>query len=436
MPTATLIAPTATLSAPTEGVAPIGVRSSTPELFVPTQNATPTFVTAAPGEVAPIGERTVTPVVGDANPIPATPTPLPPVDQPTFLPTPFPQPILSSPPDPVLRTYALNTGGVPFTFTLPDASTFAQHPLDPNIFVRVDPYGVPFLYDYRAGTQTGAAFDPYTFAPGSAETNPGRITQVAWSRDGMYIAYLIDQWSDGQNTHEENDGVWIADGGFLVSGQVFRDCHPDMLRACNVERSAGPYVYRSLEMSWGANTNHLLLIRVYIYDDAQRPAFTLVQSGQNPNVQPPIYSYEYASWSWDGTRILVSGRGGVDGQPAIRWFDPITRTEGQMLFNGAAAGVYISYAVQRPDGRIVALGSTDGGAMRLYDVGGAPFSDPIGTSAPIRVEWSPDRSAVLVVTNDGTSDRLYVASALSGSVQEITGNLNGSGVVEWINTTP
>ncbi len=412
---------------------PIGQRTATPELPAPvlpaTQDVTPTFVTAAPGVNVTI-PPSVEPVSGEGNPIATSPTALPAV--PTFAPTPLPNPvglIISNPPDPSVRTFALSTGGVPFTFALGDSSTFAQNPVDPNVFVRVDPSGnLHLISDYQAGTEINPGFAPFNASESDAALNKARTVRVVWSRDGSQVAYLVDQWSDGNNREPTYDGVWVADRYFNASDQVFRDC--PMLDGCIVNRT-GASVYHTIDMAWGLN--NALMIRVVLSDE-NRNGFALLPTTFNEQVQPPIYRYDYAAWSWDGTRILVSGLG-ADGGVAIRWFDPNTGQVGEPLLNGSAIGLYVSYAVQRPNGQIVALAST-GGAVHLIDVSGAALSGDIGSVPPERVAWSPDRSAVLVVTNENGFRRYFLAYVTNSAVTEITDRVGAGLAVEWINQTP
>ena len=425
---------------PTQGVAPVGVREVTPEppTVGPTQppatiDATPTFITAEPGvEVANL--PTLTPITGEATPFAATPTALPnPIN---VAPTPLPQPgalVISSLADPAqaIRNFALSTSGTAFNFGLAEASTFAQNPVDPNVFVRVDPSGnIHLISDYAAGTESNANFAPFTFSEADPAANKARTTRVVWSRDGNFVAYLVDQWSDGNNREEINDGVWIADRYFTYSNQVFRDCHPNLLQGCIVNLQAGPYVYHTIDMAWG--NENLLMVRLFLHDE-NRNGFAILAPGQNAQVQPTIYRYDYAAWSWDGTRVLVSGYG-PDGTVAIRWFDPTSGFLGEPQSNLTALGLYVSYAVQRPDGQIVALAAT-GGAVHLVDVIGNPLSGDIGTVAPERVEWSPDRSAVLIVTRENEVRRYYLAG-VNGAISEITDRVNGGQAVEWINQPP
>jgi hypothetical protein len=107
-----------------------------------------------------------------------------------------------------------------------------------------------------------------------------------------------------------------------------------------------------------------------------------------------------------------------------------------VILDGAGRGLWLQDAVERPDGQIVALGSVDGAAsaMSLFDANGRQISAAVGTAAPERVTWSPDRSAVLVVVNDGAAYHYYVAQ-VDGQVREITEGFAGALSVEWVGGT-
>jgi hypothetical protein len=99
--------------------------------------------------------------------------------------------------------------------------------------------------------------------------------------------------------------------------------------------------------------------------------------------------------------------------------------------------LWVQHAVERPGGQIVMLGSFGGPAspMALYDASGTTLTEPIGSTAPVRVDWSPDPSAVLLVVPEGSIPRYYVAQ-VSGQVREITQDVAGALAVEWVQGQP
>jgi hypothetical protein len=143
-----------------------------------------------------------------------------------------------------------------------------------------------------------------------------------------------------------------------------------------------------------------------------------------------VYEYEYGSWSNDGNRILVSGSG-PDGNVYIGWINR-DGSFSELVFAARDAGLWVQNAVQRPDGSIVTLGApfSEGGPgapMRIYTSNGLPLTGPIGSGPPQRVEWSPDRSAVLIISGG----RVYLAD-LNGTVADITDEVGGVQAINWV----
>ncbi|MEO8395468.1 MAG: SH3 domain-containing protein, partial [Chloroflexota bacterium] len=196
----------------------------------------------------------------------------------------------------------------------------------------------------------------------------------------------------------------------------------------------GPYKYNSLRFEWSSRSD-ALLIELFLPDE-QRRALTIVGLNSDPAHLPPTYRYDYASWSWDGSRVLVSGAG-PDGRVGIGWLDPSNGTQ-QVIFDATGIGLWLQNAVEQQSGQVVALGSTSGAnsAMSLYDASGHAITPPIGTAAPIRVTWSPDRDAVLLVEDEDGSLHYYVAQVRSGAVSEITLAVAGTLAVEWLGGAP
>lgn len=414
---------------PTQEIAPIGVREPTAEL-----------VTAAPGtEAAP-----VTPIEAAGTPEPPTLTALPAIPTlapllPTSLPT-FSNDPLLLPNEPLTRAFELNTDGVSFTSSellLPSgfgATTFARNPLDPNRYAVVDGRGLLYLFNGGLSAEQGALLRTSPFAepePPNREANNAIVTQVGWSPDGQTLALLVDAEKD------DRDGIWLLPNG-QGARQIFRECPPPVQTMCTVVIGGEPNRYTSLRFEWNASSSAVL--NTLFLPDENRRAFTVVVLGNDPTNIPPILRYDYATWSQDGSRILVSGASG-DGRVGLRWVDPVTGSAAT-IFDGSAVGLWVQDAVERPDGQIVALGSPNGpgSAQSLYNSSGQPLSGQIGTGAPERVAWSPDRSAVLVVVNDtsnpaGAVRRYYVAQG-DGTISEITGQVAGALAVEWLSSAP
>ena len=161
--------------------------------------------------------------------------------------------------------------------------------------------------------------------------------------------------------------------------------------------------------------------------EEQRRAFTVVGLSSDPTRLPATFRYDYASWSWNGARVLASGAG-EDGRVGLRWIDPATGSV-QLISDSGSIGLWMQDAVERPNGQIVALGSPNGAnsPQRLYDSSGTPLTTQIGFAAPERVTWSPDRSAALVVVNDGVDAPLLCRRGQWGSPRDYVEHRRGAG---------
>ncbi len=409
----------------------------------PTLDVTPIYVTAAPGTSAPpLDAPTVTPPIGggeaegrgDLETI--TPQPA----APTFEPTPLFEPIN---PDPLIqfapadRSYALSTSGGlrGDAFALPGgAFTFAQNPVNPEQFARVAQNGSLFVVNGAGDPGARLSASPFSeFEPGSPETNNARVTLVRWSPDGRYVAFLIDTLSDESTDNNlQNDGIYFFEPGLTAPHALFRSCPPEL--SCQLVRhDAGPYEFRPVDFEWNSSST-ALLIRLHLEDNA--PAFALVPTltSTNPAELPRIYRYEYAMWSNDGTRVLASGAG-EDGMIGVRWIDVSTGAV-TPIYNASANGGWIGYAAETPAG-VIGLGTESGAGspLSLMSANGTSISAPMGNVAPERVAWSPDRTAVLIVTNENEVRRYFVAR-INGTVEEITGVVAGALAVEWVSAPP
>ena len=440
LPTVSPTSPQVTLPAQDITPLPIGVRP-TPETFATVLPGTEEgfVLTATPGGIPPQGDTsnlpTFTPVASqtpDINLIPNEPLPAP-----TSITADLPESLVF-----ILSTSGGGVSGAPFD--LPGgAGTFSFNPVT-GALARADGAGSLLISADAGGEAVRLTRSPFSeFAPGSAETNNARVAQTGWSPDGRYLAFWVDTDSDGEAGNDSgNDGIWYLEPAALAASatdptyQLVRDCPPQA--GCDtVERVNEPFEYRSVGFDWSPNSD-ALLVSLDLPGQGRR-AFTVVTPRPDANAanqRPPIAWYDYASWANDGESVIVSGRG-PDGRVILGRANP----DGgglDVLLDGTAAGLWLQDAVERPDGSIIALGSPGGPGvpLALYRSNGTAITAPVGDSAPHRVAWSPDRSAVLVVTGiEGFAPRYFVAS-VDGTVQEITGAVAGALAVEWASTPP
>jgi hypothetical protein len=346
-------------------------------------------------------------------------------------------------PTPGVRSFALSTAAglvVAQGVELPGgASTFSVS--SDGRVARVGVQGA--LYLSASWDQPGErlSFSPFSaFEPDSPEHNNARVAQAAWSPDGRLLAFLIDTDSDASPDNDSsNDGVW-----FLVpevtratdpSYQLIRDCPPEA--GCSLILGAGdrlPQRRRSLYFDWNSQSS-ALLVSIELVDQGRRAVLVVdaVPDSAYASRQQPALLYEYASWVPDRNSVVLSGAG-PDGLPVVARLD---RDSGQttVLYSAAADGRTVRSAVQTSAGRVFALTGADAAApvvlSEISSGGARPLTEPIGPAAPVRVQWSPARDAVLLVMLEDGVRRTFVAQ-VNGQVEELTAQVADALAVEWV----
>ncbi len=388
-----------------------------------TLDATPTFITAEantpPADVSPIPVTTTPIELPSATPVlPPTDVGFAPLGQrPTLL------PVITSP---QTRAFALTTNnGLQFdAFSLiEDAELFERNPINPAEYAATN--GVGTLYWVTNGSPTALTISPFmSFSPNTREENTSLVRDIDWSTDGR-LAFITD------GDRNADDGVWVFTPGATAPVQLLHDCHTGGHPGCSLTNIPGaPDLWDSLTLDWSPD-NQQILARLEL-PDQPHPGYLVLSANQDKTQRPRIVEYEYASWSVDGSnRILVSGRA-PDDSVYVAWMnadgDPASLS---MILNGSERGLWLQNAVQRPgDNAIFMLGSPAGrdSAQRIYDQSGNALTNPIGDAAPQRVEWSPDRSAVLVVVNG----RVYLARIGDPNPQDITEQVAGARAINWV----
>jgi hypothetical protein len=425
---------------PTQGFAPIGERTEAPTLDV-----TPTFVTAvadAPTPVVTFLPPTVPPdgIIPTPN-LPALPPPTAVVALPDAPPAP---PAVVLPGSNPLQAFVISTsnGFNGELVNMPGGTvTIARSPINSNHVGLVDQRGLLFLYtDFASGQGGRFLGSPFSEPePQQADLNQARIAQIAYSPDGRYLAFLVDTDGDENGANDSsNDGVWVVAIDPATGAQVggafilLRDCPPEP-GCLIVNRPDAPYRYRSLRFQWSPSSD-ALLVELDLPEEGRRGvAIVYPANGEGQSqTRVPVLRYDYAAWSNDGSRLIVSGRA-PDGQVV---FGSVGREGGDPQLTAASAiGLgWIQDATQRPNGQIVFLGSASGpgGPLRLYSASGAALTADIGATAPIRVTWSPDRSAALVVTMDNGVPTYYAVFAATGEIRNLSPQIAGAVAVDWV----
>lgn len=435
---------TATANAPTLTPTATFIPTETP----PTLDVTPTFITAAP-DTAIAGLPTPPPEIALPTAPPevsgeASPTPIPPTELPTFSPTDITLIAVapSSPPafataQPQVFAYALRAGGGSVSgrsFDLPGgAARFSRSP-QTGLYARVDGNGLLFVNaDPTSGGQRLTTSPFSNFVPESREANNAVVGQLAWSPDGRWLAYLVDTEADSSSDNDSiNDGLWLYLAAENVSRQLVRDCPPQP-GCLGADRTGGPFQYRSRAFAWNYSSSALLL-SLTLPEEGERSAFMVVRLDQDPNVMPPVYRYDDAAWSRQQPETVIASGRAPDGRIGIFRVTPTREGLNEATLFSAGGGIgWVQNAVDLPSGLYALAGASAGGPLALYrfdDGAAAALTGPIGAAPPVRVEWSPDRSAVLVVTEEGSGRRFFVAQ-INGMVREITGEVAGALAVEW-----
>jgi hypothetical protein len=309
-------------------------------------------------------------------------------------------------------------------------------PADPRRWARVDNFGIirfndPGNPNIFEGVYT---FAPYVenFQVAEPEDNKVFAREVEWSADGQMLAFRIENNASA----DLNQGVWfwqqLRQLDTDPSYQILRHCPPFCTAAGTIDSDPG---WRALSLEWSSDNNAILLTINLNPQGESRRALEIrqalrdhdqVQAGTKPN---PLM-FEYGHWANDEQRLVVSGRG-ADGTVVFGTTDRI----GSVAFIIPATDIgmaWVQDAVQTPEGQLVMLGNTIGmGApLQIISEEGVQLTPPIGDVPPSVVKWSPDRTAVLLQTDENT----YIAQ-IDGTIYDITDLLvANSPNIDWIDT--
>lgn len=288
---------------------------------------------------------------------------------------------------------------------------FSQNPVNTNRFAVIDQPGMLYITDRGGQNAFRIEQGPYTQYPAlSREENNAAAMTSKWSPDGVYLAFIV------AGRKQAADGMWYFAPGEWGPLQLLVDCPFEGFIGCNIVQPADPIrFWESLEIHWSPDSQ-FILTNVNLPSEGRRG---LIVSGITRNERirdqrPPIIFYDYGTWGRDG-RILASGRN-PEGAVVVDWINR-DGSLSENVYPASVNGLWMGWAVQQPNGDIVALGrpAASPGAVAIYNMNGIALTGLIGDAAPQRVEWSPDSSSVLV----SAGGRTYIAQT-NGQIIDIT----------------
>ena len=300
---------------------------------------------------------------------------------------------------------------------------FLPNPADDNSYLHTDDKGI---LRYRAPGQPAAQemkWSPfhagYSAGIESYDRNKHRVVELDWSADGSRFSFRIDTPPGLDNSAA---GVWHwrpeAHPVHGATFQLIRDCAHDGYRPCGFVNPSNARHWRTVKVEWSpvaGDTRILLTVRL---PEENRNALAMTRAVADiayANNAPPFARYDYGHWDMDGQGIVVSGRR-PDGRAVIAQVNGDLSGE-RVILDGAARGLWLRNAARLPNGDIVALGRSgapNAGPVALYDMQGRRISDFVGDSAPDRVSWHPDRSAVVLIV----AGRQYTARVADGAIYD------------------
>lgn len=302
---------------------------------------------------------------------------------------------------------------------------YAQNPVSQNTFAVIDTSGNLYITSPNGANAFRIEQGPYTQYPAaSLETNNAAARVVAWSPSGQYLAFIV------RNEQQASDGVWYFEPGQFGPLQLIVDCPFEGFIGCNIVQPSpdDPINIRqwtSKEIYWSPDSN-TLLVNVNLPQHNRRGIIIMpiTRFERVRDMRPPVHLYDFGTWGADG-RILASGAG-PDNTVNVMWLGA-DGTAQDVVYPASQNGLWMGWAVERPNGDIIALGApTANQAVAIYDMNGNALTEPIGIGFPERVEWSPDRSGVIVEMQG----RQYIAT-IDGQITDITVP-TGNTAINWV----
>lgn len=314
------------------------------------------------------------------------------------------------------------------------------NPADARRWARVDNFGIlrfvdPGNPEVIEGVYTFSPFFDGFQAPDAAG-NKYFVRDVEWSPDGRMLAF----YSENDTEPDLDQGLWfwqpVRELATDPAYQLLRPC-PGYCSAAGLPDSyAG---WQLLDFAWSSDSS-AILVTAEAFEFGRRALTVRFAQRIDPppaTVAPTFLQYDYGHWGIDGQMIVVSGNS-PDNDIVFGLIDR-TGSSTDLTLASDISMAWVQDAVQRADSSLVMLGS-DASAdapLQLVDNEGTLLTPPIGDAAPSTVEWSPDRSALILRIPDSTgnnAEQVYVAT-ITGTVYNITDTIAGSPNLTWVNGT-
>ncbi|QPC84250.1 hypothetical protein G4Y79_07715 [Phototrophicus methaneseepsis] len=335
-------------------------------------------------------------------------------------------------PDPASRAIVLSTqnGLTVAEMPLPGNSysiSFAG--ANPAQYARIDEVGMIRFVPPESAGEVIYTDSPYFdgFTQNTPQENELQVREVDMAPVGQHMAFRINN----PEIDTLSRGIWFWQPehfyGTDPSYQVLRVCPP----FCDATGAATGQQWRALSVDWAPDAS-AMLIHIELLNENRRALEIRYpirgEENQQAITAPNPLRYDYGTWSNDPTRLIVSGSDSngtaVFGSVALDGSNAITVPATSIGLN------WVQNAAQvMTTGQLVMLGGQNATEpLALYDEAGTMLTEPIGTSAPSEVDWSPDRSAVRLLI-DG---RTYIAQ-INGTVIDITELVAGTPAIAWVN---
>ena len=262
-----------------------------------------------------------------------------------------------------------------------------------------------------------------------------RVTQVRWSPDGRWLAYVVETPNAESGTlgwgATLDDGLWLYDS-------ANPGAEPQFIYRHHYGGSQDTDVRIVVDVNWAWDNDAMMLT----VKQPRGIGMILVGKGVHANDHNPglfdLLLYTGGTWLPDSTQGMVTTTT-ADNRATVMGI--LHRDVGQFtpIADGGALGLYIQTPTQLPDGRYAFLakpappGTPQNSGLMLYVM--SPGGQPAVVSQPLpgtllSASWSPSRMALLATVAVGNQVQTKVIT-LDGTISDYTDQTRGSASAHW-----